>query len=199
MPLFEEEILEPLARYFRFINGVDHINTAEPIIIADLGCGPEIRFYKYLRSNGVKLKKYYGVDPLIKKNVVSKFKKKKNINFVTKPLVKKVALKSNSVDYVVGFAFFEHIDHPKEILAEAYRILKPGGKVILTVPSDMAQPFLEFMSHKLKIISRREIEEHKQYFNKESLMKIIPKGVKKKNVKHRYFEFGLNNLLVIKK
>lgn len=199
MPLFEEELLEPLARYFRFVNGAKHICAEKPMIIADLGCGPELRFYHFLQSRNVPINKYYGVDALITQKNLSSFKNSNSIELVTKPLVKKISIKDESVDYVVAFAFFEHIDHPKEILAEAYRILKPGGKVILTVPSSLAQPFLEFMSDKLKIISRREIEEHKNYFDKKKLFKIIPKGVKKINVFHKYFEFGLNNLMVIEK
>jgi len=199
MPIFEEALLEPLVRFLRFRYAIKHIPSYKPLVIVDLGCGSQLRFYHFAKQHNIKLKHYTGVDPLISNSLVTKFKKHRQISIVNKPLVKKIALKSNFADVVVAFAFFEHIDHPREIMAEAYRTLKPGGKLILTTPSFHAQKVLEFLSFKLGLISRREIEEHKQYFNRESLMKLLPKGVDQSQVEHHYFECGMNNLLVVEK
>ena len=38
----------------------------------------------------------------------------------------------NTFDYVVTFQVIEHIQDDKKFLAEAHRVLKPGGKIILT-------------------------------------------------------------------
>lgn len=43
-------------------------------------------------------------------------------------------LKSNSVDCVVCCEVLEHIKHPERCCAEMFRILKPGGVLILSVP-----------------------------------------------------------------
>lgn len=196
---FQEELLEPIARKFRFEKGLSHIDRTRPITMVDLGCGPKLRFYHFAKNNDVQIDKYIGVDPLVEKSFVHKYKKHNAISIVNKPLVKKIAIKDNTADYVVAFAFFEHIDHPKEILAEAYRILKPGGKVILTTPSFKAKEVLEFLSYTLGLISRREIEEHKQYFDEYTLRKISPTKAKRSQIYHQYFEMGMNNLLIIKK
>jgi ubiquinone/menaquinone biosynthesis C-methylase UbiE len=199
MQIFEEALLEPLARWVRFHQGHKFIPTDKPLQIVDLGCGPQLRFYHFANKRGIKIRHYTGVDPLVNNALVTKFKNHSQITIVNRPLVKKISLKSNSADLVVAFAFFEHIDHPKEILAEAYRLLNPGGKIILTVPSVRAKAVLEFLSFKLNLISKREIEEHQQYFDQQSLMKLLPKGINWQQVKHSYFELGMNNLFVIEK
>lgn len=195
----QEELLEPLARYIRFNKGIKHIDKAKPITLVDLGCGPKIRFYHFAKKNKVKIDKYIGFDPLVTQQVVKQHTSNPKTSINNKPVDKKIALKDQTADYVVAFAFFEHIDHPQEILAEAYRILKPGGKIILTTPTFKAKSVLEFLSYKLGLISRREIEEHKQYFDEYTLRKIAPSKAKRSQIFHRYFEMGMNNLLVIKK
>ncbi|MFH2118356.1 MAG: methyltransferase domain-containing protein, partial [Candidatus Paceibacterota bacterium] len=186
MPAFEEELLEPVARLFRFRHALDQLPADKPIKIADLGCGPKLRLYHFLTDKNIRIGQFIGIDPLVNQSVI-KAQQSTKVKIINKPLLKKIALESQSVDFVTAFAFFEHIDHPREILAEAYRILRPGGKIIITVPSPRAKLILEFLAFKLGLISRREIEEHKQYFDRESLFKILPKGVKRSQVTHRYF------------
>ncbi|MGK0489754.1 MAG: 2-polyprenyl-3-methyl-5-hydroxy-6-metoxy-1,4-benzoquinol methylase [Candidatus Endobugula sp.] len=44
-------------------------------------------------------------------------------------------LADNSFDTIVSFQVIEHVKKDKEFLAEIYRVLKPGGKAILTTPN----------------------------------------------------------------
>ena len=195
MAFFEEELLEPLARELRFTKGLSAITKHKPLRILDLGCGPKIRFFHAAKKRGLRIKYYLGIDPL-----VSKKAKQKNspVAIIKTPLAKTIPLPNNSLDLITGFAFLEHIDHPQEILNEAIRVLARKGKIVLTTPTPRAKTILEFLSYKLRIIARREIEEHKNYFTKENLLSLIhePKQVE---IRHQYFEFGCNNLLVIKK
>ena len=46
-------------------------------------------------------------------------------------------IEDNSVDFVVTFQVIEHIQDDKMFLREIYRVLKPGGKVILTTPNSV--------------------------------------------------------------
>ena len=198
MQLFNQEPLEPIARRFRFHAGMRWINIQRPMTIADLGCGPKIRFYDYACKHSAFITKYYGVDPLLDKEKIKTHKNSNRISLIQNSFSKKIPLPDNSVDYVVGFAFLEHIDYPFEILNDSLRLLKAHGKAIFTAPSPLAKYILEFLSFKLKLISPREIAEHKQYFTRNMLVKATfnhPQVI----VHHSYFEFGLNNLLVLEK
>ncbi len=42
--------------------------------------------------------------------------------------------KNNQYDYILCSAVLEHIKEPNKVLSEIYRVLKPNGKVFLTVP-----------------------------------------------------------------
>ena len=194
-----EELLEPFARLFRFKKSLDYISKSIPITVVDLGCGPEIRFYKFLIKNSVIINKYIGVDPLIDNSVISKYKGNNKVVLIKNPLTKSIPLDSNSVDLVVGFAFLEHVDNPEKILKDSYRLLKINSTAIYTTPTIPAKKVLEFLAYKLNLISKREIREHKNYFSKQSLIELLKSFKKNIIITHKYFEFGLNNLLFFKK
>ena len=44
-------------------------------------------------------------------------------------------IEDNSIDFVVTFQVIEHIKDDKHFLREIYRVLKPGGKVMITTPN----------------------------------------------------------------
>jgi len=46
--------------------------------------------------------------------------------------------KSNSVNALISFETLEHLEDPQGFLAEAFRILSPGGRIIVSVPNDWA-------------------------------------------------------------
>ncbi len=195
----DEALLEPVARWWRFQMGIKYMPISKKMVVADLGCGPEIRFWRFCQKKHLEIKQYYGVDPLIDLQKKKQLEKNSKITIVTQPLVKKINLPSQSVDAVVGFAFLEHIDYPQEVLRDAVRILKSGGVLIFTTPSYRAKPILEFLAFKLGVISPREIAEHQRYFSKEDLLKLLPPALNSNQIFHRYFEWGMNNLVVVKK
>jgi len=195
----KEELLEPIARLFRFNKSLSYIPKNTLITVVDLGCGMEIRFYKFLKKNGIIINKYFGVDPLIDNCIIRKYKGNNKIILIKNPLTKFIPLESNSVDLVVGFAFLEHIDHPRLLIKETYRILKINGAALYTTPTIPAKKILEFLAFKLNLISKREIKEHKRYFSKQSLIELLKSFKKNIIITHKYFEFGLNNLLYLKK
>lgn len=192
-----EPYLEQWARIFRFAKAdpliVHKFATQKKVKIIDLGCGQDIQYHKYLKlifPNDTRRLRYIGVDPLIKP------KSTKDVQIIAKKF-ENIKLKEKA-DIVCMYAVLEHVDDPEKLLKHALTLLKPDGVILATTPSPLAQLPLEFFCYVLGIISKREIDEHKRYPTKASLLKNC-KTLGKVFSFHQYFEFGLNNFLAVSK
>lgn len=90
-------------------------------IVVDLGAGksPYRRIFSCLR--------YVSVD-------IENRKKSSNQEIVLADVNQGIPLEENFADLVLATEFFEHIKEPDFVLSEVSRILKPGARLILTVP-----------------------------------------------------------------
>lgn len=155
-------------------------------IVCDIGCGQEADF---LVKNSIRIKRGYGFDFKIEDQIKGNIVIKNNKNMVG------TGLDAELVDVVFMIALLEHLDEPNIILAECNRILKKGGKVVLTTPTRLGKIFLEFMAFKLHIINEDEILEHKHYYTKNEIFDLFEKnGFTKYNYKK--FTFGVNSMAV---
>ena len=69
--------------------------------------------------------------------ISDELKKENNITFIQAEVPPLKGIEDNSVDFVVTFQVIEHIDDDEMFLQEIHRVLKPGGKLILTTPNSM--------------------------------------------------------------
>lgn len=106
--------------------------TGEAII--DLGCGTG--YYLYLLSNLPLNLKLTGFDNDKKALEEAKLLLSNNesINFVTGDM-HKMPFKDNSFDKTVASEVLEHVENDEQVLKEIYRILKPNGILVISVPS----------------------------------------------------------------
>lgn len=177
--------LDTLIKKLRFRHIVPHIAAGS--VMVDLGCGYQGELLRLLHQ---KLKQGVGIDM-----VVSSKQPADNVKLLTGRVDQKIPVRSKSVDAVTALAIIEHLEHPDVLLKEAHRILKPGGLLLLTTPSKMAKPLLEFMAFKLKIISSEEIADHKRYYTQASLGKgLAQAGFDPKRLNVTTFELGMNLL-----
>lgn len=183
----KEPILEPFIRHFRFQKILSQI--VPDSVVVDIGCGHTAHLLNRLQNY---IKKGYGIDPLINDQTFPKFK------LISQLLANKIPLPSKTADFVTMAAVLEHLENPEAILSEAHRILKSGGKLLLTTPSHPSKPILEFLSFGLGLVSTREIGEHKRYYWRKELVNLIRRAGFKK-IKHEYFELYLNNFIIAEK
>jgi SAM-dependent methyltransferase len=113
----------------------------DKFVIADLGCG-ESPFRDLLDRFQTCLK----VD----------FTPYAGVNIVA-DLSEKLPIKSNSMDVVIASNTLEHLPDTGNFLIECYRILKPGGTILITVPFMIPlhqEPFdfLRFTEYQLKYL-----------------------------------------------
>ncbi len=103
------------------------------------------------------------------------------------------AFPDRSFDQVTILAVLEHIplDQVDVLFREFRRILKDGGRVLLTTPTPAAKPLLEFLAFRLRIISRPEIADHKHYWSEADLRALAARTGFACSA-YETFQFGLN-------
>lgn len=180
----KEPLGEGLLQRFRFRKLSQHIEPQSAVI--DLGCGYHARFLHALLpkiANGV------GVDLSVEQSTSPKLKT------IAANLNETLPMMENTFDVAVSMANLEHLEHPQHLLKEVHRILKPGGKLLLTAPTTCAKPVLEFLAFRLHLVSEDEIRDHKMYFNRKILLDYLHEAGFQ-NASHRYFQFGMNNFVL---
>ena len=182
----KEQFLEPILRYIRIKKIQKYIK--KDAVLLDIGCGNGA-FLQYI-SNFIE--QGIGLDK--KENIPIS---NRNIQFKNYEFENRLDFSDNSFNVVTMLAVLEHIKNPQKILNEIYRILKPGGILIITVPTPQAKPVLEFLAFKLKFVNAEEIKDHKNYFKKDELVRMLFKSnFLKENIIVQHFELGFNNLAI---
>ncbi len=98
-------------------------------------------------------------------------------------------------------AFLEHANPyaVEYLLSEAKRVLKKDGILVITTPAPISDWLLRLMAL-VNLVSKEEIDEHKQYFGHWKLKNTLLRGgFNADGIRVGSFEFFLNNWAVVKK
>jgi cyclopropane fatty-acyl-phospholipid synthase-like methyltransferase len=105
--------------------------------VLDFGCGPGFLIAHLLRQ--VREGKVFGIDfsPKAVSATNSKFEKFPSFGGAVQVKEFPSSFDSSSMDVIVSVELIEHLndEQMKEMLTEAYRLLKTGGKLVLTTPN----------------------------------------------------------------
>ena len=185
--------IDKIIYYLRVKKIERHYNFTDKSII-DFGCWYNAKFLSYINEK-YKTKNLIAFDLQLNKEYL----KSQWIKLYEWDLNKDFSINEN-VDIAIGTAILEHLSNPIWFLTSCYNILPKWWYLLLTVPSVRAKPVLEFIAYNLHIIDRREIEDHKKYYKKDSLIKALELAwFDKRDIKHSYFELYMNNFVLAKK
>ena len=175
-----ELLLERILREYRIRKILRHIKSWQNV--CDIGCGKHMVLLKKINEIS---KNCVGVDKKIPPINYS------NIKIKQFDIEDRIPMEDDSFDTVTLLAVLEHLDCEKRIIKEIYRILRPNGILLITVPTKKAKPFIEFLAFKLNIISKEEVSDHKRYYTKDNIKKLLLEN-KFRCKEIRHFEFGCN-------
>ena len=168
----------------RFRAAYPHIRKGARV--CDLGCGLDAAFLDFAAeriAHGV------GVDDQVRDGAGGQWQR------VRADIQAALPLESGQFDNVVMLAVLEHLVEPEPVLREAYRILAPGGSLILTWPAAIVDPILKVL-HGLRLVSdEMESDKHQKRISVGTLQQMLHR-IGFADFLHYTFELGLNNLLV---
>jgi SAM-dependent methyltransferase len=102
-------------------------------------------------------------------------------------------LAAESLDVVLLISVLEHLDDPAPLLAEARRLLAPGGRCLVNVPSWRGKQLLELSAFRLGTSPACEMDDHKMYYDPRDLWPLLVRaGFRPSRIRCFRHKAGLN-------
>lgn len=164
------------------------LGPTEGRILADVGCGYDVRFGTSLLPG---LGALIAVDVSLNPQIIEQ----SGISGVVGVLPGALqVIESHSVDLVVLNSVLEHLDEPVQTLQELRRIVRPSsGVVFVNVPTWLGKVGLETSAFRLKLSPSSEIDDHRRYYSARQLWQSLRDGgFLPSEMKVRRHKFGLN-------
>ncbi|NUM52479.1 MAG: class I SAM-dependent methyltransferase [Candidatus Hydrogenedentes bacterium] len=158
--------------------------------VLDIGCGA----FPLLLMN-IEAAERIGIDQSVEPDV-ARASAARGIEIVAHDLARNPSLpyESGRFEVVTMLAVIEHVprDAGLTVAREVHRVLKHGGKFILTTPAAWTDPILRSMA-RLGLVSAQEIDEHKALFTRATLGTLLrDAGFDRSRITVGAFELGMN-------
>jgi SAM-dependent methyltransferase len=163
-----------------------NLPAGRDLCILDIGCGFHARHLVDLQD---KLGHGTGIDFRVSEECVRNPK----LSFVLESAESALAgLPEQCFDVVLFISVLEHLWEPLEALIHYHRVLKPGGALLLNVPTWLAKPVLEVSAFRLGTSPACEMDDHKMYYGKRDLWPLVVRaGFRPSLVRMKYENFGM--------
>lgn len=178
------KIVENVIHALRYRKAAPFLRDCDAFV--DLGCG---KYYRFIQKYCHKARACWGLDVAVLEG------QKDNIVLKRHDITTKLPFEDRSIDQVTLLAVLEHIKDPVPVLRECYRILNPGGRLIVSTPS-RSGIFVHEMLRSLGLVRDVEEGEHVDFcMSKDKLVEWAESlGFSVETA--QTFEGGLNILVV---
>jgi 2-polyprenyl-3-methyl-5-hydroxy-6-metoxy-1,4-benzoquinol methylase len=155
--------------------------------VGDFGCGFEAQFSRTLLDRVEEL-------VLIDVALAPDIKQAPKVKAIEGELPAALEqLEPASLDVVILNSVLEHLWEPEWALAEAWRLLRPGGTLMVNVPSWRGKRFLELSAFRFGTSPAEEMDDHKRYYDPRDLWPLLVRaGFKPSDIQCHRHKFGLN-------
>ncbi len=151
--------------------------------VLDVGC----HHGEFFRALGPRLGSGLGIDPLAAPASGPRW------TITQDRFPPTVPLPPASFDAIVLLATLEHIRDKDVFIEECFRVLRPGGRAIVTVPSTLVDPIVLALA-RLGLADGMSLDEHHGFDPSETRRLFVRHGFEL--VRWEEFQLGLNNLFV---
>jgi len=179
---------------------IAYMETAKIISgnVLEIGCGEGYG----ITELAPKAEQYFALDKY-NTAISEELKEKNNIIFKQMEVPPLKGIDNNSIDFVVTFQVIEHINNDELFISEIYRVLRPGGKLILTTPNQLMSltrnpwHFREYTPNQIQEILQTSFQDIdiKGVFGLEKVMDYYEKNKKEVEKITRWDIFNLQYLL----
>lgn len=154
----------------------------------DIGCN-QMDVVKYLGP----IKKYTGLDYLPPLKFIDY--QAENIEYIQIKIAPEQLIKLKlRVDYILCLAFLEHVPKPGLYIGAMRKLLKPGGKIVITTPHQRGR-ILHELGARLGVFSWSAAKEHQKFLVERDFHEIARKQHLKLEI-YQTFLLGFNQLVV---
>jgi SAM-dependent methyltransferase len=154
--------------------------------VLDIGCHQG----EFLASLGTRIGPSVGLDPLAPEVATPQYR------LMRRDTSALAEMPDASFDAVVMLATLEHIRDKEPLAAECRRLLRPGGRVIITVPAPVVDRIVDVLV-RLKLADGMSLDEH-HGFDPRDTPAIFGRGGLELETSRR-FQLGCNHLYVLRR
>ena len=155
--------------------------------VLDVGCH-QGELFEYL---GERIGPSVGIDPLLK------WEERWGGHELLKLSFEEMApFPKDSFDAITLLATIEHMHDKSAVARESYRLLRPNGRVVITVPSLIVDRILDVLVA-IRLVDGMSLDEHHGFQPHKLTGIFLQEGFRL--MAKRRFQLGLNNLFVFEK
>lgn len=171
-----------------------HLPAGSTLDLLELGCGYRATQLMALRN---RVRAATGVDFAI----APELQREPRFTFVQAAIGEALPqLAGREFDAILLLSVLEHLRDAANVLQQCFALLRPGGVLIVNVPTWRGKTFLEFSAFRLELSPRVEMDDHKMYYDQRDLWPLLVQaGFKPSGIRLRYHKLRLNLLAVARR